>query len=45
MEFDKFRDLCHLAGEYRGPAHNKCIIDVTQKQNNFISFIFHNFSN
>ena len=42
---DKVRDHCHLTGEYRGPAHNKCKIDVTQKQSNFIPFIFHNFSN
>ena len=42
---DKVRDHCHLTGEYRGPAHNICNINVTQKQSNFIPFIFHNFSN
>ena len=42
---DKVRDHCHLTGKYRGPAHSKCNINVTQKQSNFIPFIFHNFSN
>ena len=42
---DKVRDHCHLTGNYRGPAHNTCNINVTQKQSNFILFIFHNFSN
>ena len=42
---DKVRDHCHLIGEYRGPAHNTCNINVAQKQSNFIPFIFHNFSN
>ena len=42
---DKVRDHCHLTGSYRGPAHNKCNINVTQDQSNFIPFIFHNFSN
>ena len=45
IEFDKVRDHCHLTGKYRGPAHNTCNINVTQKQSNFIPFIFHNFSN
>ena len=45
IESDKVRDHCHLTGKYRGPAHNKCNINVTQNQNNFIPFIFHNFSN
>ena len=44
IEFDKVRDHCHLTGRYRGPAHSKCIINVTQKQSNFIPFLFHNFS-
>ena len=39
------RDLCHLTGKYRGPAHSKCNINVTQDQSNFIPFLFHNFSN
>ena len=41
---DKLRDHCHLTGRYRGPAHSKCNVNVTQKQSNFIPFIFHNFS-
>ena len=41
---DKVRDHCHLTGSYRGPAHNTCNINVTQKQSNFIPFLFHNFS-
>ena len=42
---DKVEDHCHLTGKYRGPAHSKCYINVTQKQSNSIPFIFHNFSN
>ena len=42
---DKVRDHCHLTGKYRGPAHSTCNIKVTQKQCNFLPFIFHNFSN
>ena len=42
---DKFRDHCHLTGKYRGSAHSKCNVNVTQKQSNFIPFIFHNISN
>ena len=41
---DKVRDHCHLTGKYRGPAHSKCNIGVTQKQSNFIPFVFHNYS-
>ena len=44
IDCDKVRDHCHLTGKYRGPAHSKCNINVTQKQSNFIPFIFHNFS-
>ena len=43
--YDKIRDHCHLTGNYRGPAHSKCNINVTQKQSHFIPFIFHIFSN
>ena len=45
IEPDKVRDHCHLTSKYRGPAHAECNINVTQKQSNFIPFIFHNFSN
>ena len=45
IESDKVRDHCHLTGKYRGPAHNTCDINVTQKQSNFVPFVFHNFSN
>ena len=34
-----------MTGGYRGPAHGKCNINVTQDQSNFIPFIFHIFSN
>ena len=44
-ESDKVRDHCHLTGKYRGPSHSKCNINVTQKQSNFIPFIFHIFFN
>ena len=42
---DKIRYYCHLTGKNRGPAHNTCNINVTQKQSNFITFVFHNCSN
>ena len=45
MFSDTVRDHCHLTGKYRGAAHSICNINVTQKQNIFIPFIFHNFSN
>ena len=45
IESDKVRDHCHLTGNYRGPAHSKCNINVTQDQSNFIPFLFHIFSN
>ena len=44
IECDKVRDHCLLSGSYRGPAHNKCNINITQKQSNFIPILFHNFS-
>ena len=42
---DKVRGHCHLTGNYCGPAHNTCSINVKQKDGNFIPFAFHNFSN
>ena len=45
IESDKVRDHCHLTGKYRGPAHSKCNIIVTEVQSNFIPFIIRNFSN
>ena len=44
IDCDKVRDHCHLTGKYRGPAHSKCNINVTQYQRNFVPFIFHKFS-
>ena len=44
IESDLIRDGFHLTGKYRGPAHSKCNINVTQGQSNFIPFIFHSFS-
>ena len=40
IECHKVRDHSHLSGRYRGPAHSKCIINVTQDQSNFIPFFF-----
>ena len=45
IDCDKVRDHCHLTGGFRGPAHSKCFINVTQDQSIFIPFIFNNFSN
>ena len=45
IESDKVRGHCHLTSRFRGLAHSKRKINVTQKQSNFIPFIFHNFSN
>ena len=45
IEPDTVRDPCHSTGKYRAPAHSNCNINVTQKQSNFIPFIFQNFSN
>ena len=42
---DKVRSQCHLTGEYRGPAHNKCNLNVEEKQSNFNPFLYHSFSN
>ena len=40
---DKVGDHCQLTGKYRVLAHNKCNINVTQKQSSFVSFVFHYF--
>ena len=45
IESDKARGHCHLTGKYRGPAHTKCNVNVTQDQSKFIPFLFHNFIN
>ena len=45
LDNTKVRDHCHLTGDYRGPAHYNCNINVKQKQSNFIPILFHNFSN
>ena len=42
---DKVKDHCQLTGIYRGPAHSKCNINVTQDKINFVPIIFHNFGN
>ena len=34
-----------MTDAYRGPAHQKCEITVTQKQSIFFQLVFHNFSN
>ena len=43
FECDDVRDPCHLTGNYRGPAHSICNINVTQGQINNIPIIFHIF--
>ena len=45
IEFDKVRDHCPLTCSYRGPAHSKCNINVTQKQSSVIPVLIQNFSN
>ena len=39
---DRVADHCHLTGEYRGPAHNKCNLEYQIA--NFIPIFFHNLS-
>ena len=43
-ESDRVGDPCHFTGKYRGQAHSKCNINVTQKQSNFFPILFHIFS-
>jgi hypothetical protein len=38
----KVRDHCHLTGQYRGPAHNKCNLQFRDPK--FFPVIFHNLS-
>ena len=45
FECDKVRDHCHLSGRYRGPALNRCNLNLTQKESHLIPFLFHKFSN
>ena len=45
LPIDKVKDHCHSTGKYRGSAHQKSNINVTQEQSNFILFINHNYSN
>ena len=45
IESEKVHNHCQLTGNYGGPAHNVCNINVKQKNSNFIPFAFHNFSN
>ena len=45
IESDKCTNHCHSTGNYRGPAHQNCNTNVTQKQRTFIPFVFHIFSN
>ena len=41
---DKVRDHYPLTGKNRQTFHQKCNTNVTQKQSNFVPFVFHNFS-
>ena len=44
IECNEVRDHFQLTGSYRGPAHSKFNLKVTQGQSNVIRFILHNFS-
>ena len=44
-ESDKVRNHGHLTAKYRGPAHSKSIIIVTQFKSNIIPFNVPSFSN
>ena len=39
MNNDKVCDHCHLTGKYRGPAHNKCNLNLKEKVN-FVPIFF-----
>ena len=45
FESDMVRDHCHPTAKYKGPAHRKNHINVTQKKNTFIPSVFYNFTN
>ncbi|XP_037806202.1 uncharacterized protein LOC119600179 [Lucilia sericata] len=42
LDNDRVADHCHLTGEYRGPAHNKCNLEYQIAK--FIPIFFHNLS-
>src|SRR5271170_8507342 len=43
VDEERVRDHCHITGEYRGAAHNKC--NMNYKVPNKIPVLFHNLSN
>ena len=45
IETDKVRDQCHITGNYRGPAHNECNLQVRQADSSFITIGLHDFRN
>ena len=45
IESDKVRDHCHSTCKQGGPAQKKCNTNLSQKQNNFLPFVIHKFSN
>ena len=42
-ESDKVRYHCRLTGNYRGPAHSKCNINVSQEQSHFCTIYISQF--
>ena len=45
ISVDKFKDHCHLTGNYKGTAHNKGIVNDTREQPKFLPLAFLNFIN
>ena len=41
---DNVRDLCHLTGQYRWPAHESSNFNVSKKQISFLTLPFHIFN-